>query len=166
MKGFIVAAMTTFAILSSSLAVAGVGHDEGKTTCYILKNNKLSQKGSCNYEVTMGSASTYGFTQYSFSMKGYKSIQASNELVFKTDKQGEPILNKSGSPIMLPNAISLNNKKAKTLYRYSNGLKVVSDQQTKKFETTTPKGVLSCMQTLDKSFEICAPFTDVSFGGV
>lgn len=166
MKNYILAGMTALAVLSSNFAVAGVGHDEGKTTCYILKNNKLSQKGSCSYEADMGAAATYGFTQYSFSMKGYKTIDASNEMVFKLDKQGEPILNKNGSPIVLPNDINLNKKKAKTHYRYVNGLKPVPAQQTKKFETTTPKGVLSCMQTLDKSFEICAPFSDVGFGGV
>gem|GEM_PF-6924588 len=37
MRGLIVAAMTTFAVLSSSLAVAGVGHEEGKKTASFLK---------------------------------------------------------------------------------------------------------------------------------
>lgn len=164
-KGYLLAAIAAAAVFSSSFAVAGVGNFNGRTTCYILKNNKLIQKGSCSYEGAEGASMTYNFTQYSFAMKGYKDISASNSLEFKLDKQGNSISDKNGSIIVLGNHVSLNDKKARTLYRYVNGLKTVPAQQTKKFETSTPKGVLSCMQTLDKSFEVCAPFTDVSFGG-
>jgi hypothetical protein len=98
-------------------------------------------------------------------MKGHKNISTSAEISAKTDKNDDAIVDRNGSTVFNSAVITINDKPAISHYRYTKTLKTVPKQQVKKFETDEPKGVLSCMQAKDKALEICAPYSDVSFGG-
>lgn len=164
-KNLFVALITTAIAVSASSVYAGGSEWAGKTTCYILKNDKLVQKTSCSYKAALSSSSFYSYDGFDFTIKGYKNISTSAEISAQTDKNDDAIVGKNGSTVFNPAIITINDKPAASHYRYTKSLKTVPKQQTTKFETSTPKGVLSCMQANDKSVEICAPYTDVRFGG-
>lgn len=159
-------AFITMAIAVSATSVyAGGSEREGKTTCYILKNDKFIKKVSCSYTAALSSSSFYSYDGYDFTMRGYKNISTLAEISAKTDKNDDAITDKNGSTVFNLAVITINDKPATSYYRYAKTLKVVPKQQIAKFQTSEPKGVLSCMQAKDKALEVCAPYPEVSFGG-
>ena len=157
--------ITTIVTVAASTTYAGGSQDSGKTTCYVLKNDKLVKKSSCGYESALSSSTNYHYNSYDFTIPSHKNIETATEISAKTDKNDNAIVDKSGSTVFEPAVITINGKPATPNYRYAKTLKAVPKQQTLKYETTEPKGVLSCMQSKDRSLEICAPYPDVSFGG-
>ena len=160
-----IALITTAIAVSATSVYAGGSEWEGKTTCYILKNDKLIKKSSCSYEAALSSSSFYSYDGYDFTMKDYKKISTSAEISAKTDKNDDAITDKDGSTLFNPAVITINDKPATSHYRYAKTLKAIPKQQVAKFQTSEPKGVLSCMQAKDKALEVCAPYPEVSFSG-
>lgn len=163
-KKLFIAFITVITAISANSACAGYTEEQGVTTCYILKNNKLVKNASCSYYNGLYVAVVRMDSDYSFTIEGYKDISTSEIAYAKKDKNDEVIVDKNNSIVFNPTVLKINDKPATSHYRYTSSLKVVPKQKIKKYKVSTSKNILSCIQATDKSLEICTPYADVNFG--
>lgn len=131
--------------------------DKGKTTCYVFKNNKLVTKNSCSYEATIGGSTTYGISDYDFTIKGFGDISTYSHSNAITNSQGEPIINAYGS-VKSQVSMYVNKKPAIARYRHATTFKNMTKADVQAdYHKTKNKGSLSCMMAKDKSLEVCIP---------
>lgn len=123
------------ALIGLSVVTAGycgVGEETGNTTCYLYKDNKLTQTVKCKYDHTEGSSSSYNFRYVTYTAKAFGEIETASNY----DKG--------------VNVITLNDKPAIEQYRNPKTKKIVSDEYVQ-----SGKEILLCYQNIKTKFEIC-----------
>lgn len=124
------------AIICLSVVTAGycgVGEETGNTTCYLYKDNKLTQTVKCKYDHTEGSSSSYNFRYVTYTAKAFGKIETASDY----DEAGD--------------VITLNSKPAIEQYRHPKTKKIVSDEYAQ-----SGKDTLSCYKNIKTKFEICS----------
>lgn len=148
MKTILKLALVSMLGVISQSALADRQEFDGKTTCSILKNNKLVKKAPCSF--TGGVYANVGSmgSGYDFTIKGYQNLSTSVEL------QGDNVER------------TLNEKPATPLIRDKTTLKVIPDSVYSAMgEKQASNTVLSCMQQNATKLEICIPKKDGFLGG-
>lgn len=124
------------ALIGLSVATAGycgVGESTGNTTCYIYKDNKLTQTVKCKYNSTEGSSSSYSFRHITYTAKAFGKIETASDY----DEAGD--------------VITLNSKPAIEQYRHPKTKKIVSDEYAQ-----SGKETLGCYKNIKTKFEFCS----------
>lgn len=166
MKALLKVALVSVLGLVSQLALATGSNASGKTTCYILKNNKLAKKAPCKYDGLFYSSIGYSETSYGFTVKGYGEISTEVSSAAKTDKNGDFLNDPDGSISMEKPVIAVNNKPATPHFRNKTNFKIISDSVTEKLIKRNKVGnLLSCMQQKDSKLEVCIPVKDGILNG-
>lgn len=138
-------------------AIAGYGTEKGKTTCYIFKSDKLIKKLPCSYELSVSGTAYVGGTGHEFEIKGFGNISTSHAFVVKMDDNYNVIKDKRGNQIVTFNT-DINEKPAVVVYRNSKDFKDLKLKTT--YTPVNPRpNMLSCIQSKDKSLELCVPST-------
>ena len=149
--------------LMSQQALATSEEFSGKSTCYILNNNKLVKKAPCSYTGSAMGSIRYSGTSFDLNVKGFGKISTETSLAAKTDKNGEMIEGNNGVIYNDP-VITINNKPAHMQNRYIKDLSIINPKLTYNGTEKFTKTGLSCMQSNDKKLEVCIPLKDNNLG--
>lgn len=151
-------------LITTQLAQATGDEFKGKTTCSILKAGKLIKKSPCSYTGLIFGSIRHNETSYEFNIPGYGKMTTSLSISAKTDHKGEMIESKDGVEYEAA-SITLNDRPATPLQRYSKTLKIIPDDYYYKNSERLQKTSLSCMQQTKTKLEVCIPVKDGFLGG-
>lgn len=159
-RSFGILAIIVSSCLSLALPASADVHsgDKGKTTCYVFKNNKLVTKNSCSYKATIGGSTTYGISDYDFTIKGFGDISTYSHSNAIINSQGEPIINANGS-VKSQISMTVNKKPAIARYRQLTSYNLLPYGAEDVYQKQNSKNVLSCMATKNNSLEVCIPLS-------